>query len=109
MLDDFNAIIQSFEKDKGVLKKVVLMQETLSSSQTLSKIHVPEPKGFNSNQNAKKLENFLWDIKRYFKIAWILETEMVTIISMQLTSDAKLWWQTRDKNNTELGRPQIIT
>ena len=45
MLDDFNAIVQSFEEDKAVLKKVVLMQET-------HLVRKPFPKFMSQNQRA---------------------------------------------------------
>ena len=58
LLDDFKITIQFFQEDIIVLKKIVL-QETLSSFEDLSKIHVPKLKGFNDNRNVKELENFL--------------------------------------------------
>ena len=54
-----------------------------------TKVKVPEPKPFNGAISAKDLENFLWDMKPYFKAARVPEQEMVTITSMYL-SDAKL-------------------
>lgn len=73
------------------------------------KVRVSKLKGFNDNQNAKELENFPWDKEQYFKVAWIPKTEMVTIGSMYLTSDAKLQWQTKIEDNAKLGRPHIAS
>lgn len=69
-----------------------------------SKIKIPEPKSFNGARSSKDLENFLWDIEQYFRAARIPEAQKVTITSMYLTGDAKLWWRTRaeDKARREI-------
>ena len=59
------------------------------------KVRVPEPKPFGGARNAKDLENFLWDMEQYFIVARIPVGEQVTITSMYLSGDAKLWWRTR--------------
>ncbi|KAL4632766.1 hypothetical protein ACB092_04G074200 [Castanea dentata] len=56
-----------------------------------TKVKVPKPKPFNSARNAKDLENFLWDMEQYFKVVRVPSQEMVTITSMHLSGDAKLW------------------
>ena len=35
------------------------------------------------------------------------DNEMVSITSMYLSGDAKLWWRTRMRDDAESGRPQI--
>ncbi|XP_050369689.1 uncharacterized protein LOC126787821 [Argentina anserina] len=57
------------------------------------KVKIPEPKFFNGERSAKVLENFIWDMEHYFKNAHIPETEKVSIASMYLEGDAKLWWR----------------
>lgn len=74
-----------------------------------SKLRVPEPKSFGGSRNAKELENFLWDMEQYFVAAHILDREKVTITSMYLTEDAKLWWRTRTEDDVSAGRPKIET
>jgi len=44
------------------------------------------------------LENFLWDIKKYFRVAKIGADEQVNITTMYFSGDAKLWW-TRIKDD----------
>ena len=61
-IDDFKETLQSYGEDITILKKAVL-QGSASGPKALSKVRVPEPKGFNGNRNAKELENFLWDIE----------------------------------------------
>ena len=55
--------------------------------------------------NAKELENFLWDMEQFFKVAHIPDGEKVSITSMYLTGDAKLRWRTRMEDDAESGRP----
>ena len=77
----------------SILKKVVAQcPPTVSGAP--SKVCVPEPKGFGGARNAKELENFLWDMEQFFKVAHVPDDEMVSITSMYLSGDAKLWWCT---------------
>ena len=41
-----------------------MLQGTPSSFKAPSKVCFLEPKGLNGNQNAKELENFLWDMEQ---------------------------------------------
>ena len=104
LMDDFKGALQSYEEDIVVLKKAVL-QGSSSGPKAPSKVRVPEPKGFNGNKNAKELENFLWDMEQFFKVAHIPDGEKVSITSMYLTGDAKLWWRNRMEDDAESGRP----
>lgn len=56
-----------------VLRRVVHMHEAGEGNHARAKIKVPKPKKFEGVQSAKQLENFIWDKKRYFKAAKILE------------------------------------
>ena len=86
-----------------------MLQGSLSGLEAPFKVRILEPKGFNGNRNAKELENFLWDIEQFFKVAHVPDGEKVSITSMYLTGDAKLWWRTRMEDDVESGRPQITT
>lgn len=68
-----------------------------------AKIKVPEPNKFKGVRSAKELDNFIWDMKHYFKAAKIQKAERVSITTMILVGDAKLWW-TRMTN--DLGTPK---
>ena len=57
----------------------------------------------------RNLKFFLWDMEQFFKVAHLLDSEMVSITSMHLSGDAKLWWRTRMGDDVESGRPQIDT
>ncbi|KAL0281711.1 UNVERIFIED_CONTAM: hypothetical protein Sradi_7294600 [Sesamum radiatum] len=84
--------IDGIQADLNVLKRAVGREEDRAS---LSKIKVPDPKAFGGQRSAKELENFLWDMETYFQEAKVPEAEKVSITSMYLTGDAKLWWRSR--------------
>ena len=69
-----------------------------------TKVKVPEPKPFNGARSVKDLENFLWDMEQCFKVASVLDQEMITITSMYLSGDAKLWWRTHVEDDADAGR-----
>ena len=86
--------VQTVKDETTLIKRAMNSPSEAGSS---SKIKVPEPKSFNGSRNAKELENFLWDMER----------EKVTMTSMYLAGDAKLWWRTRLADDKEAGRPTI--
>ena len=55
---------------------------------------VSDPKAFTGERDMKVLENFLLDIEAYFKATHTTKQEKVTLASMFLAGDAKLWWRT---------------
>ena len=48
-------------------------------------------------------------MEQYFKDARIPFGDQVTITSMYLSGDAKLWWRTRREDDGSVGRPLIET
>ncbi|KAG6506505.1 hypothetical protein ZIOFF_031829 [Zingiber officinale] len=91
---------------------IVLRRAMASSSEAVPQrplVRVPEPKSFGGTRSAKELENFLWDMEQYFVAAKVPETEKVTISSMYLIGDAKLWWRTRMVDDANAGRQKIDT
>ena len=44
-----------------------------------------------------------WNMEQYFIAARIPVGEQVTITTMYLTSDAKLWWRTRSSDDAAVG------
>ncbi|KAG6526884.1 hypothetical protein ZIOFF_008971 [Zingiber officinale] len=93
-------------------KIIVLQRAMASSSEAVPQrplVRVPEQKSFGGTRSAKELENFLWDMEQYFVAAKVPETEKVTISSMYLIGDAKLWWRTRMVDDANAGRQKIDT
>ncbi|KAA0065526.1 uncharacterized protein E6C27_scaffold638G00290 [Cucumis melo var. makuwa] len=63
---------------------------------SVSKVKVPEPKPFCGARYAKALENYIFDLEQYFKATnTVAEETKVTLATMHLSEDAKLWWRSR--------------
>ncbi|KAA0050163.1 uncharacterized protein E6C27_scaffold675G001960 [Cucumis melo var. makuwa] len=63
---------------------------------SVSKVKIPEPKTFCGTRDAKALENYIFDLKQYFKATnTVTEEVKVTVATMHLSEDAKLWWRSR--------------
>jgi hypothetical protein len=103
--DEVKDLAARMETELAVLKRAV--GGLPINGEALSKLKVPEPKPFVGARSAKELENFLWDMEQYFRAARIPDGERVTITTMYLSGDAKLWWRTREDDDS--GRPKIIT
>jgi len=103
--------VKDLENEIVILKRALAnpQQSDRGDGATTSKVRVPEPKPFEGARNAKELENFLWDMEQYFKAVRVPEAEQVTVTSMYLTGDAKLWWRSRLDDDMSSGRPLIET
>ncbi|KAL0355279.1 UNVERIFIED_CONTAM: hypothetical protein Sradi_3974800 [Sesamum radiatum] len=80
--------------DIRLVKKVVSGSGTEGSAIAL-KVRVSDPKPFGGKRCAKELENFFGDMETYFQAVKVPDGEKVSITSMYLTGDAKLWWRSR--------------
>ena len=60
----------------------------------VSRIKISELKPLCGAKDAKGLENFTFDLEQYFKATSIITEEAkVTLVTMHLSKDAKLWWR----------------
>ncbi|KAL0433551.1 UNVERIFIED_CONTAM: hypothetical protein Slati_2689400 [Sesamum latifolium] len=106
LIDVIDLRIDGMQADLNLLKRAVGREEDCAP---LSKVKVPDPKGFGGERSAKELENFLWDMEKYFQAARVPDAEKVSITSMYLTGDAKLWWRSRLSDNASANRERIET
>lgn len=88
--------ISNLEAELVVIKRAFAGRS--DGFETRVNMKVPEPKPFAGARNAKELENFLWDMEQYFSAARVQEGDQVTITTMYLVGDAKLWWRTRSED-----------
>lgn len=49
----------------------------------------------------------MWDMERYFYVSYMRDEDKVTITTIYLVDDAKLWWHTRIAADVSTGRPKI--
>ena len=99
-MEELRRMIESLQAYVTVHKKDVLQGYPSSNADAGPKVRVPKPKSFNGNRNARELENFLWDMEQYFKAARVPDSEKVSMNSMYLMGDAKLWWRTRVREDS---------
>ncbi|KAA0032574.1 uncharacterized protein E5676_scaffold284G00510 [Cucumis melo var. makuwa] len=75
----------------------------------ISRVKIPKPKPFCGARDAKALENYTFDLEQYFKATnTVTEEAKVTLATMHLFEDAKLWWRSRYMDIQE-GRYTIDT
>ena len=91
MTEEFQERTRSLEGEIVLLNRAMVQGTPSTSNLPLAKVRVPEPKPFGDVRNAKDLKNFLWDMEQYFIAARIPIGEQVTITTMYLSGDAKLW------------------
>ena len=100
--------MQTLEEELALFRRV-LGRLPSNDENPPSKIRVPDPKPFGGNRDAKELENFVWDVEQYFKASKVPGAEQVSLASMFLAGDAKLWWRTRVADDQAAGRQSIAT
>ncbi|TYK16608.1 uncharacterized protein E5676_scaffold21G004350 [Cucumis melo var. makuwa] len=62
----------------------------------VSGVKILEPKPFCGARDAKALENYIFDLEQYFRTTnTVTEEAKVTLATMHLFEDAKLWWRSR--------------
>ena len=72
-------------------------------------MHLPKPKEFKGVRDAKKDENFLWQMEPYAESMNLAnDTDKVHTTSLFLTDNAMLWW-CRKHANIEKGLYTITT
>ena len=87
----------------------LLLRRVLQGGIGHIRMMVLEPKSYNGVRSAKELENFIWDIEKYFKAAKVQDVEKVSVATMYLCDDAKVWWKTKVVEVEGLNLPQIET
>ncbi|XP_057770708.1 uncharacterized protein LOC130990498 [Salvia miltiorrhiza] len=91
--EDVNNQVEELSmKVERLLDEMHVMKQAMRST---SKVRIPDPKSFEGTRSSKELENFLWDMESYFQAAHVADEEKVSITTMYLSGDAKLWWRSR--------------
>ena len=82
------------EKLSGVELEILLVKKVVvdnaHDTNFYHKVKVPKPKSFGCARSTKELENFLWNMEQYFKVAHISNDEKILITNMYLSRNAKL-------------------
>ncbi|CAL9071917.1 unnamed protein product, partial [Musa textilis] len=82
--------------------KVAMLTRALNAGGSNTRVaptqsfRAPDPHCYGGARDAKELENFLFDMEQYFRATRPdSEDTKVSIATMYLNGDAKLWWRTR--------------
>lgn len=81
--------LEGFLDDLRILKWALRLG--LIEERTAFKVKVLERKPFEGARSSKELENFKWDMETYFRATRVPDEKKISITSMYLSSDAKLW------------------
>ncbi|QHO25559.1 uncharacterized protein DS421_12g382090 [Arachis hypogaea] len=101
-LDAFKeSMLQIEEKLENSLKlfeEVRVWFEEAKSRPTIiretTKIDLPKPKEFKGVRDAREVENFLWQMERYFEGQGVVEEAIkVRTAALYLSDNATLWWR----------------
>ncbi|XP_072083760.1 uncharacterized protein [Arachis hypogaea] len=116
-LDAFKeSMLQIEEKLENSLKlfeEVRVWFEEAKSRPTIiretTKIDLPKPKEFKGVRDAREVENFLWQMERYFEGQGVVEEAIkVRTAALYLSDNATLWWR-RKCVDMEKGTCNIAT
>ena len=103
LADEFRTTIDDIQEKMSVMSTRIEVTmkavENVTAGQTntgSNKLKFPNPRPFKGNQDAKELENFIFDVEQYFKATTASTDDIkVTVASMYLIDDAKLWWRSK--------------
>lgn len=91
------------------LREVVAQLQSRVSSAVAPHHDIPKPKCYSGKRDATEVEDFLWHLEQYFKMANILNDQMrVQIASCYLTNSANVWWRWKCQE-VENGEEEINT
>ncbi|GAV76928.1 hypothetical protein CFOL_v3_20401, partial [Cephalotus follicularis] len=78
-----------------VIVLVRVMSYIGSNNMEARRVKVLELRLYEGAQDAKELENFLFDMEQYFWVVLANKDSKVTMATMYLAGNAKLWWRTK--------------
>ncbi|KAK3026149.1 hypothetical protein RJ639_042592 [Escallonia herrerae] len=89
---DWESKFQELQDRVELLSRAVV-NTPAGGAEHASRPRVPEPKSYGGARDAKEVENFLFDIEQYFRAIRVdSEATKVSMATMYLVGDAKLWW-----------------
>ena len=89
-------VIRNEITEVSLTMRAVANQASTGGAIPVGKIKIPELKPFCGARDGKVLENFIFDIEQYFEATnTITEEVKVTLATMHLSDDTKLWWRSR--------------
>ncbi|XP_048228420.1 uncharacterized protein LOC125369605 [Ricinus communis] len=94
-------LAQCLEKVDKLEVELNLCKAALANSRgaqvtTVHKVDAPKPKAYGGAMSAREINNFLWNLERYFDAVGIVDdATKVKSISLYLSDIATVWWRRR--------------
>ncbi|KAA0066691.1 senescence-specific cysteine protease sag39 [Cucumis melo var. makuwa] len=89
--------------------RVIANQAPTGGAIPVSRVKIPEPKPFCGARDAKALENYIFDLKQYFRATnTVIEEAKVTLAMMHLSKDAKLCSSPGRNRNSRPSSPKAV-
>ncbi|KAA0045293.1 uncharacterized protein E6C27_scaffold316G00510 [Cucumis melo var. makuwa] len=103
MSEDFRATLDVVRNEIADVNARLSLTMRAMANQTptgeaipVSRVKILKPKPFCGARDAKALENYIFDLEQYFRTTnTVTEEAKVTLATMHLSEDAKLWWRFR--------------
>ncbi|KAF3637019.1 hypothetical protein FXO38_23906 [Capsicum annuum] len=84
-VQNFIGITDELKQSEGVvdlITQIKALKEELALLHARSKVKILDLKPFGGARSDKELENFLWDMERYFSTARVVEMDKLNITTM---------------------------
>uniref|UniRef100_A0A803N8T0 Retrotransposon gag domain-containing protein n=1 Tax=Chenopodium quinoa TaxID=63459 RepID=A0A803N8T0_CHEQI len=95
MKERMGSIEESLEATRKMQAEMLGKLDNIDVNNRGPSPHAESSGGNRRPSNAKDVENFLWDIDQYFRVAHVPDHDKVSVATMYLAGDAKLWWRSR--------------
>ncbi|KAG7547901.1 Retrotransposon gag domain [Arabidopsis suecica] len=95
-IEDMQTRIAVMEQDLVLCKRAAANGGVANTGASSARVDYPRPSRFNSVRDAKEVENFLWEMDRYFENLGLTdEPAMIKTATSYLADTAMLWWRRR--------------
>ena len=101
VLASLESRVEVLTKNEEELRQEVAIYKSAPSTRVMAtheapRVEVPKPHTFSGKRDSKELDNFLWNIGRYFEaIALTDEATKVRSATLYFIDNATLWWRRR--------------
>ena len=114
MISSLESRVEVLTKHEEELRQEVAIYKMALSARVMTtheapRVEVPKPYSFSGKRDAKELDNYLWNMERYFEAIGLKdEATKVRTATLYLIDNATLWWR-RKFSEMEKGTCTIDT
>ncbi|KAF2325760.1 hypothetical protein GH714_036635 [Hevea brasiliensis] len=101
--------VDKLEEELALCKTVLVSEVGTSGVAHGTSVDAPRPKAYDSARNAREIDNFLWNVERYFEAVGITEDAVkLHTVPLYLGDVATVWWR-RHSEDIKKGTCTIST